>query len=63
MGLWPECIEGETDFSCGIHFNIKGICPTYSDHLGLSDLDISEVTKSHSKGDDDIELSIDRCHK
>ena len=23
MGLWPGCTEGETNFSCGIHFNIK----------------------------------------
>ena len=36
IGLWPGCIEGEKDFSCGIRFNIKGICPTYAFHFGLS---------------------------
>ena len=39
MGLRSGCIEDQTDFNCGIHFNIKGICPTYTYHLGLSDLD------------------------
>ena len=29
MGLWPRCIEAETDFSCGIHFNIKGLFLSY----------------------------------
>ena len=41
MGLWPGCIEGGTDFSCGIHFSIQGIFLTYAQdyRLGLSDLD------------------------
>ena len=33
------CTEVEKDFSCEIHFNIKGILPTYAYHFGLSDLD------------------------
>ena len=37
MGLWSGCAEGETNFSCGIHFNIKEICPMYAYHPGLSD--------------------------
>ena len=47
MGLWPGCTAGgEMDFSCGIHFNIKGISPIHAYHPGLSDLDNKKTSNS-----------------
>ena len=42
--------EGETDFNCEIHFNIKECPPpTYAYHLGLSDLDNKIKHRNHAK--------------
>ena len=52
IGLCPDCTEGGTDFSCGIHFNIKEYPPKYTYHFnGLSDPDNKIKHRYHDPKD------------
>ena len=48
MGLWPGCTESGSDFSCGIHFNIKEYRHVPIP-FGLSDLDKKIKHGDHAK--------------